>query len=69
MCQNELAEFFAELTEFAPKLSELSSPKQYSRNSIPPVSYKKGSETVLARVLGKGSGEGFLEGGLLRVLQ
>ena len=30
---------FAELTEFAVKLSEFSSPKQYSRNSIPPVSY------------------------------
>ena len=27
--------FFAELTEFAPKLSEFFSPKQYSRNSIP----------------------------------
>ena len=32
--------FFAELTEFAPRLSEFSSPKQYSRNSIPPVSKK-----------------------------
>ena len=32
--------FFAELTEFAPELSEFSSPKQYSRNSIPPVSYR-----------------------------
>ena len=36
--------FFAELTEFAQKLSEFSSPKQYSRNStleteILPVSY------------------------------
>ena len=37
--QSELTEFFAELTEFAVKLSEFSSPKQYSRNSIPPVSY------------------------------
>ena len=32
--------FFPELTEFAPKLSEFSSPKQYSRSSIPPVSHK-----------------------------
>ena len=37
--QGELTEFFAELTEFAVKLSEFSSPKQYSRNSIPPVPY------------------------------
>ena len=34
MCQSELTEFFAELTGFAVKLSEFSSPKQYSRNSI-----------------------------------
>ena len=40
MCESELTEFFAELTEFAAKLSEFSSPKQYSRNSIPPVSQK-----------------------------
>ena len=33
--------FFAELTEFAAKLSEFSLPKQYSRNSIPPVSQVK----------------------------
>ena len=39
MCQSELTEFFAELTEFAAELSEFSPPKQYSRNSIPPVSY------------------------------
>ena len=42
VCQSELTEFFAELTEFAAKLSEAQwalSPKQYSRNSIPPVSY------------------------------
>ena len=38
VCQSELTEFFAELTEFALKLSEFSSPKQYSWNSIPPVS-------------------------------
>ena len=38
VCQSELTEFFAELTEFAVKLSEFSSPKEYSRNSIPPVS-------------------------------
>ena len=30
--------FFAELTEFATELSEFSLPKQYSRNSVPPVS-------------------------------
>ena len=39
MCQHELTEFFPELTEFAAELSEFSLPKQYSRNSIPPVSY------------------------------
>ena len=33
----ELTEFLAELTEFAAELSEFSLPKQYSRNSIPPV--------------------------------
>ena len=38
MCQSELTEFLAELTEFASELSEFSPPKQYSRNSIPPVS-------------------------------
>ena len=38
VCQGELTEFFAELTEFAAELSEFSPPKQYSRNSIPPVS-------------------------------
>ena len=38
VCRRELTELFAELTEFDPKLSEFSSPKQYSRNSIPPVS-------------------------------
>ena len=32
--------FLAELTEFAAELSEFSRPKQYSRNSIPPVSFK-----------------------------
>ena len=37
MCKRELTEFLAELTEFAAELSEFSSPKQYSRNSIPPV--------------------------------
>ena len=36
--QCELKEFLAELTEFAQKLSEFFLPKQYSRNSIPPVS-------------------------------
>ena len=35
---SELTEFFAELTEFEAELSEFSLPKQYSRNSIPPVS-------------------------------
>ena len=30
---------FAEVTEFAAELSEFSLPKQYSRHSIPPVSY------------------------------
>ena len=38
VCQSELTEFLAELTEFAAELSEFSPPKQYSRNSIPPVS-------------------------------
>ena len=38
VCQSELTEFFAELTEFAVELSEFSLPKQYSRNSSPPVS-------------------------------
>ena len=38
MCKRELTEFLAELTEFAVELSEFSLPKQYSRNSIPPVS-------------------------------
>ena len=33
-----VTEFFSELTEFAAELSEFSLPKQYSRNSIPPVS-------------------------------
>ena len=33
----EYAEFLAELTELAAELSEFSLPKQYSRNSIPPV--------------------------------
>ena len=37
MCKRELTEFLAELTEFAAELSEFSPPKQYSRNSIPPV--------------------------------
>ena len=61
VCQSELTEFFAELT--AVKLSEFSSPKQYSRNSIPPVSYgpTQGGEGGVrgARVLkipGKGGG-------------
>ena len=49
MCQSELTEFFAELTEFAIKLSEFSSPKQYSRNSIPPVSYI-GDENVTSSI-------------------
>ena len=39
VCKRELTEFFPELTEFAQKLSEFSLPKQYSWNSIPPVSY------------------------------
>ena len=38
--QTELTDFFAKLTEFAQKLSEFSLSKQYSRNSIPPVSAK-----------------------------
>ena len=37
VCKSELTEFLAELTEFAAELSEFSLPKQYSRNSIPPV--------------------------------
>ena len=40
--QSKLAEFLVEVTKFAPDLSELSLPKQYSRNSSPPVSqYQK----------------------------
>ena len=42
MCKRELTEFLAELTEFAAELSEFSLPKQYSRNSNPPVSYFRG---------------------------
>ena len=39
VCANaKLTEFLAELTEFAAELSEFSPPKQYSGNSIPPVS-------------------------------
>ena len=42
VCQNELTEFFAELAEFAAEFSEfflsLSLLKQYSLNSIPPIS-------------------------------
>ena len=38
VCQSELTEFSAGLTDFAAELSEFSPPKQYSRNSIPPVS-------------------------------
>ena len=42
MCQSELTEFFfsqnsPSLPQNSVRLSELSSPKQYSRNSIPPV--------------------------------
>ena len=37
--KRELTEFLAELTEFAAELSEFFPPKQYYRNSIPPVSY------------------------------
>ena len=43
MCKSELTEVLAELTEFAAELSEFSLPKQYSRNSIPPVPYFPGS--------------------------
>ena len=39
VCQSEVTEFFAELTEFGAELSKFSLPKQYSRNSIPPVSH------------------------------
>ena len=39
-CQSELTKLFAELTEFAVELSEFSISKQYSQNSIPPVSLK-----------------------------
>ena len=35
--ESELTEFLAELTEFAAELSKFALPKQYSRNSIPPV--------------------------------
>ena len=39
VCQNELTEFFTELTKFAADLSEFSLAKQYPRNSIPPFSF------------------------------
>ena len=39
VCQSELTEFFAELSEFGVELSEFSLLKQYSRNTIPPISY------------------------------
>ena len=45
VCQTELTEFFAELTEFAAELSEFSLLKQYSRNSIPLVSFLNRSGT------------------------
>ena len=35
--KSNLPSFFAELTELAAELTELSLPKQYSRNSIPPI--------------------------------
>ena len=38
VCQSQLTNFFAELSEFAAELSNVSLPKQYSRNSILPVS-------------------------------
>ena len=38
LCQSELTDLFSELTELAAELSEFSLPKQYSRNSILPVS-------------------------------
>ena len=46
--------FLAELTEFAAELSEFSSPKQYSRNSIPPVPHSK--ESRISPSLGTGLG-------------
>ena len=47
MCNRELTEFLAELTEFAGKLSEFSLPKQYSRNSLLPVSeYLEGGGNI-----------------------
>ena len=36
VCKSEPTEFFTELTEFAPKLSEFSLPKQHSRNIFRP---------------------------------
>ena len=51
VCRSELAEFFAELTEFAPKLSEAQwvvfSEREYSRNSIPPVFGVRCKEVLL----------------------
>ena len=41
MCKSELTQFFSELTEFGAELSELSLPKQYFRNSNPPVSEQR----------------------------
>ena len=45
-CQSELTEFSQNSPSFAPTLSEaFSSPKQYSRNSIPPVSQKSDQQS------------------------
>ena len=54
VCQSELTEFFAELTEFAAELSEFSLPRQYSRNSIPPVSYRFLAVLFLLSLVGFG---------------
>ena len=62
LCQSEVTEFFAELTEFAAELSQSSLPKQYSRNSIPPAFrplpvFAKGGKFLLV-TLGEGFGFG-----------
>ena len=50
-CQNELTELFLQNSPSLPqnsvRLSEFSPPKQYSRNSIPPVSYTTSYQSIM----------------------
>ena len=50
VCESELIELVAELTEVAQKLSELSLPKQCSRNSVPPISHNCQGSGVCLRI-------------------